>query len=73
MLANVCKVCTALDTLPDDDAARLDRLLADARISARDIAEGMTAAGQPASRMPVGRHRRGQCDLGLNYYMLAVA
>jgi hypothetical protein len=66
-----CKVCHALDTLPDQTAERLDRFLADGRASAGHIASAITAEGQPVSRLSVGRHRRGVCSLGINYLALA--
>jgi len=72
-LTTVCKVCTALDTLPDDDAGRLDRFLADVRVTSQAIAEAITAAGQPTSRNAVSRHRNGKCTMGLDYYRLVAA
>jgi hypothetical protein len=66
-LANVCKVCTALDTLPEAQADELDGMLADTGWIERSIANAVTAAGQPVSRSSVSRHIRGKCDLGITY------
>ena len=62
---NECKVCHALDTLPDDAADTLDRGLN--AHSPTAIARWLTDKGHPVSRKSVARHIHGQCSLGLVY------
>lgn len=64
-LPSECKVCHALDTLPDDLATKLDQGLESHGPNA--IAKWLTANGYPVSRKSVGRHIGGQCSLGLDY------
>ena len=66
-----CKVCHALDTLPEPLAGILDRGLAATTHHHSAIARWLTAHDHPTSRKSVERHRHGKCALGLDYRKVA--
>jgi cell division inhibitor SulA len=56
----VCTVCRLLRDLPEDDRVTLRDALQGGYTS-RQIAEALTAEGQPVAIGTVSRHRRGGC------------
>lgn len=64
-----CKVCHALDHMPEAQADELDQGLT--RHSASAIARWLTANGHPVTTSSIKRHRSGECSLGLDYRRVA--
>ena len=72
-LANPCKVCAALDTLPEADALWLDQRLIDPEWGPSRIANFLARHWRPITRKSVSRHLNGECYLGLDYMALRAA
>lgn len=60
----LCSFVKVRDRLDDDDAAFVDRLMADEDVLGKDIAATLTRAGHEIKAEPVRRHRRGDCTCG---------
>lgn len=57
----VCRVCVALESMPDDDAATLRELL-DSGATHTSISRACVRAGYESLTVPsISRHRQGDC------------
>lgn len=57
-----CSVCLALDTLPDDEAAALRRLLSDRGWRYTELSDALATQGLVLGAHVLARHARGQCQ-----------